>query len=78
MYLCIIICMAVAKCVHNAGIYIGIGVCVQDDNSFGTDSLNALLQLQCNVQDTCYTFTPTPAEMQSLHLITVATKIFLI
>ena len=29
-------------------------------NSLGTDTLNALLQLQCNVQDTCYTFRPTP------------------
>ena len=29
-------------------------------NSLGTDTLNALLQLQCNVQDTCYTFKPTP------------------
>lgn len=29
-------------------------------NSLGTDTLNALLQLQCNVQETCYTFKPKP------------------
>ena len=34
-------------------------------NSLGTDTLNALLQLQCNVHDTCYAFKPTP-EMISL------------
>ena len=40
-------------------------------NSLGTGTLNALLQLQCNVHDTCYAFKPTP-EMISLHKNAIA------
>ena len=29
-------------------------------NSLGVDTLNALLQIQCNVEDPCYNFKPTP------------------